>query len=311
MYRLDLIKLTGVLKRKLILKITDLKLFIKVVKLGSFTAAATALDLPRANVSRRINDLEESLQTQLFHRTTRKLSLTNQAESYYHDLVKALDMLDAANQSLINNIDTIKGVIKVGIIPECHDILQSVLFSFIDKYPGIELDLRVISNGFNDMHNQGLDISFHAGRLIDSDLVARKLFKFERCLIASPSYIEKNGLPESIEALANHQALCFRWPTGEVEREWYFANGSITVDSKFVSNSADFVKSAAISGRGIAFFPNVLVSQDIKEGKLIPLLTHEPPIKELCYLLYHPTKTLNLATKTLIEFLLEELPNKI
>jgi len=293
------------------LKITDLKLFIKVVKLGSFTAAATALDLPRANVSRRINDLEKALQTPLFHRTTRKLSLTNQAESYYHDLVKAIDMLDAANQSLIHDIDNIKGKVKVGIIPECHDILQPALFTFLDKHPDVELDLRVISNGFNDMHNQGLDIAFHGGRLIDSDLIARKLFKFDRCLVASPAYIEKHGAPQTVEELGNHHALCFRWPTGEVERQWHFANASITVDSKFVSNSPDFVRSAAISGRGIAFFPKVLVNDDIKNDRLTALLTGEPTVEEHCYILYHPTKTLNFATKTLLDFLLSELPKLI
>ncbi|UGA56147.1 LysR family transcriptional regulator [Vibrio sp. VB16] len=293
------------------MKISDLKLFIKVVELGSFTAAANALDLPRANVSRRINDLEGALRTPLFHRTTRSLSLTNQGESYYHDLLKAIRMIDSANQALIHNADTIKGKVKLGLVSETHDIIQPILFRFLDQYPDVELDVRVINNGFIDMHNQGLDISFHGGELIDSDLVARKLLQLDRCLVVSPSYVEKHGRPSSLEDLLNHLAICLRWPTGEVDRRWHFADTSITVNSKLVSNSVAFLKSAAISGRGIAFLPKILVADKIADGKLIQILSESSANEEHGYILYNQPKTLNLATKTLIDYLLVEVPKQI
>ncbi|MDB1125149.1 LysR family transcriptional regulator [Vibrio algarum] len=290
------------------MKVSDLKLFIKVVELGSFTAAANALDLPRANVSRRINDLESTLRTPLFHRTTRSLSLTNQGESYYLDLLKAVEMIDSANQALIHNADTIKGKVKLGLVSETHDILQPILFSFLDRYPDVELDVRVISNGFIDMHNQGLDISFHGGELIDSDLVARKLIQLDRCLVTSQSYIDKFGQPSCVEELTNHHAICLRWPTGEVDKRWHFEHTSITVNSKLVSNSVAFLKSATISGRGIAFLPKILVADEIADGRLVQILSQSSVIEEHGYILYNQPKTLNLATKTLIDYLLEEVP---
>ncbi|WP_139834411.1 LysR family transcriptional regulator, partial [Vibrio parahaemolyticus] len=95
------------------MKIDDLKLFTKVVQLGSFTAAANALDLPRANVSRRIGELERYLGTQLFHRTTRSLSLTNKGDAYYQDLQKVLTLLDSANQQASNESIEVRGKIKL------------------------------------------------------------------------------------------------------------------------------------------------------------------------------------------------------
>ena len=283
-------------------------MFIKVVKLGSFTAAATALELPRANVSRRIKELEDSLQTALFHRTTRKLSLTNQGESYYHDLVAAIEALDAANHSLIHYSGEVKGKVKIGVIAETHDVIQPAIFAFLEKYPEVEIDLRIITNGFVELHSQGLDIAFHGGKLINSDIVARKAFKLDRCLVASPSYINKFEHPKSIDDLSNHHAVCFRWGTGELDQHWNFANASITVNSKLVSSSIDFLKTAVIAGKGIGFCPKVLVNNEIESGKLIQLLPQETPLEEYCYLLYNPIKTLNSTTKILIDFLLNNIP---
>ncbi|MFA0543933.1 LysR family transcriptional regulator, partial [Vibrio sp. 10N.222.52.B7] len=157
------------------MKIADLKLFTTVVELGSFTAAANALDLPRANVSRRINDLEKSLGIQLFFRTTRSLSLTKSGELYYKELLNALSALDKANHVASNLSEVAHGQIKIGLLPETSDIMQSTLFKFQDMYPKVELDIRNISNAFVDMYRQGLDLAMHGGTLSDANVVARKV----------------------------------------------------------------------------------------------------------------------------------------
>lgn len=289
------------------MKIEDLKLFVKVVELGSFTAAANALDLPRANVSRRINELENCLSTPLFHRTTRSLSLTNQGEVYYQEILKALTLFDYANQS-INQSDTcIKGKIKLGILSETHDIIQPILFDFLDQYPDVELDVRVIQNGFIDMYQQGLDIAFHGGELIDSDLIARKILSLDRCLVASPEYIEQFGSPQSIEKLQLHTALCFRWPNGEVDDNWQFIDGGIKVNSTLVSNSAAFLKDSALSGRGIAFLPNILVAKELRNSTLIHILPQVKATAEHGYLLHPQLRTLNSASRELIDCLIQKM----
>lgn len=290
------------------MKIRDLKLFKKVVELGSFTAAANALDLPRANVSRRISDLESSVGTFLFHRTTRTLSLTNQGEIYYREILKALDILNNVDQTIHQKGDRITGKIKLGILSETDDLLQPILFDFLDQYPDINLEVRIIQNGFIDMYQQGLDIAFHGGELMDSDLVARKVLQLERCLVASPKYLDRNPAPKSVKELTECDVACFRWPTGEIDNRWHFADEVINVQSKMVSNSLGFLKAASLAGRGIAFLPKMLVMEQLESGELVSLLDDAKPRIEDCYLLYPQPKTLSTASRLLIDYLTETIP---
>ncbi|OLQ90814.1 transcriptional regulator [Vibrio ponticus] len=290
------------------MKIEDLKLFVKVVELGSFTAAANALDVPRANVSRRINELEAQLHTSLFHRTTRSLSLTNHGEIYYQEILQALALFDNANQAITQADTLIKGKIKLGILSETHELLQPILFTFLDLHPEVELDVRVIQNGFIDMYQQGLDIAFHGGELIDSDLIARQILPLDRCLVASPKYLQSKQLPEDVHQLVEHTALCFRWPSGEIDDLWQFVEGEVKVNSPLVSNSIAFLKDATLSGRGIAFLPKILVEKELENGELYQILPEVSAKTEHGYLLYPQPRTLNYASRELIQYLIQEIP---
>ncbi|MGF1697129.1 LysR family transcriptional regulator [Vibrio kyushuensis] len=290
------------------MKIDDLKLFIKVIELGSFTAAANALDIPRANVSRRIGDLEKQLGTTLFHRTTRSLSLTNQGKAYKDELVKALDMLDAAHHNVATQSDVVRGVIKIGVLPETYDLLQPLLFTFLDKYPEVELDIRNISNAFDDMFPQGLDIAFHGGPLKDSDIVARKLIKLDRILVASPTYLDRAGEINELSTLHQRSCICFRWPNGDVDNIWHFNGDNITVSPKIISDSVGFIKSAVLRHRGIGFLPKIFIEQDIESGQLVALLPNLTPIEEHGWLLHTQAKTLTQTCRLMINHLVTEIP---
>lgn len=293
------------------MKIDDLKLFIKVVELGSFTAAANALDLPRANVSRRIGELEQSLGAQLFHRTTRSLSLTNNGEAYYENLQKALTMLDSANEQVSNDTNEVRGRIKLGLLPETDELVRPILFNFHDKYPHVKLDIRNINNGFSDMFQQGLDIAFHGGALFDSDIVARKLLTLDRCLVASPNYLETRGMPENLEQLKEHQCVCFRWPNGEVDNVWHFQEQSVQLHPKLISNNIGFIKNATILDRGITFMPKLLVKRELESGSLVQLLSQYSVTEESGWLLYPQPKTLSQASRLLIDHLIKEVPKLV
>ncbi|MGX9520197.1 LysR family transcriptional regulator [Vibrio mediterranei] len=290
------------------MKIADLKLFTKVVELGSFTAAANALDLPRANVSRRINELEKAVGSQLFHRTTRNLSLTNSGSTYFDEITQAIELFDRAQQSLSSSRDMLTGKIKLGVLPETYDLLQPILFEFHDKYPEIQLDIRSISNGFNEIFQQGLDIAIHSGTIFDSDIVARKVIQYRRALVASPEYVEEFGALESLDELDQHKCICFRWPSGDIDSQWHFDSGTASVKASLIANSVGFIKGATIRGRGISFLPTMMIQRELKQGTLVPLLPQETAIKEDGWLLYPQPKTLNKASKVLIEHLSSEIP---
>ncbi|EHH1261267.1 LysR family transcriptional regulator [Vibrio parahaemolyticus] len=290
------------------MKIDDLKLFTKVVQLGSFTAAANALDLPRANVSRRIGELERYLGTQLFHRTTRSLSLTNKGDAYYQDLQKVLTLLDSANQQASNESIEIRGKIKLGLLPETYEPLQPILFEFQDQYPQVELDIRNINNGFIDMFQQGLDIALHGGMLFDSDIVARKILTLDRCVVASPNYLQTHGTPATLEALSDHQCICFRWPNGNVDNLWHFQEQNVALKPKLISNNIGFIKSSTVLDRGISYIPKLLVKNELESGALVQVLSQYAVTEETGWLLYPQPKTLNQASRLLIEHFCNKIP---
>ncbi len=291
------------------MKINDLKLFTKVVELGSFTAAANAFDIPRGKVSRKIHELEIQLNAKLFHRTTRSLSLTNSGEAYYYEMLKALEIIDTASHKINIRNTNLKGKIKLGLLPETHELIQPILFAFQDLHPEITLDVRTIRNGFDDLLEQGLDIAFHGGEIYDSNVVAKEVLKINRCLVASPDYLSKHGTPLSIEELPEHSAVCFRWPNGNVDNVWTLDGQNIEVTPKLMCNSAGFMRSATVAGRGIGYLPNVMIQDELAKRKLIPILKDTFIEEEKAWLLHPPLNTLTHASRNLIDFIVKEVPS--
>jgi len=293
------------------MKIEDLKLFITVVNLGGFSAAANALELPRSNVSRRINQLEKELGVTLFFRTTRQLSLTNYGQAYFEEVQKALEALERAHQVTTNISESPKGRIKVGLLPETDEAICPILFRFQDLYPEVELDIRSISNGFIDTYQQDLDIAFHAGEVVDSSLVAKQLIDLERLLVASPEYINRSGVPRSIDQLSEHNTVCYRWPNGQIEYIWNLGESHIEVKGNISSNSIGVLKHAVIGSRGIAFLPKILLIEELRSGKLVNIFPEIHSIEERGWLLYPETKGISKATRLLIDYLCQEIPKLV
>ena len=290
------------------MKVEDLTLFTVVVKLGSFTAAANALDLPRGNVSRRISELEQDLGVALFFRTTRQLSLTQHGEAYHQKLLKALEALDQANDAAQQVSDSPKGKIKFGLLPESDGPLEEIIFSFQDKYPDIELDIRIINNGFLEMYPQGLDLAVHGGELLNSNIIARKVFGLERVLVASPEFLTLNENINNIQDIKQCDCICYRWPSGGIENQWHLNDEYLQVKTKLTSNSIGFVKNAIIHGRGIGFLPQILIGDEIRNGQLIHILPDYRSEKEDIWLLSPENKGISRVTRLLIDHLLIEMP---
>lgn len=289
------------------MKIEDLKLVDMIVKHGGFTKAARALDLPRSNVSRRILKLEEQLGFSLFYRTTRSLSLTNYGKAYYDQILVALNALNKANQLTQSIAEQPKGLVKIGILSETDELLTPLIFSFMDKYPEVEVDIRTISNGFIDIHRQDLDVAFHAGEVIDSNLVARKVLDAKRIMVASPEYINRNDAPRSIEELKQHRCIHYRWPNGNVDTSWQLSGEEVEVAGVLNTNSLGVLKQAVLHGQGIGFLPQILLSRELQEGQLINLLPEYHSAIDKGWLLYPQTNVISHSTRLLIEHLTEEI----
>ncbi|QQX82543.1 LysR family transcriptional regulator [Shewanella sp. KX20019] len=292
------------------MRIEDLKLFTIVVKLGSFTAAANALDLPRANVSRRIGELERALNAQLFFRTTRQLRLTQHGEAYYHELLTVLDGFEQAKNKLLDIDDKPVGKVKVGFLPESDETLQPALAKFQQLYPDIELDLRITNNYVTDIYTQALDFVIHAGKVQDSGFIARRIVSLGSGMYASPEYIQEKGEPKSIGELAKHDAVCYRWPDGTLHDKWDLTTEVVKVNSRFSCNHMGFVRRAVVGGQGIGFMPPLFALAAIESKQLVRILPEYESKKEDVWLIYPDRKGISLPTRLLIDFLLQEIPER-
>ncbi|WP_394245435.1 LysR family transcriptional regulator [Vibrio astriarenae] len=288
------------------MKLEDIKIFAKVVELGSFTSAAQAFDIPRGKVSRKVSELEQQLNTKLFHRTTRSISLTNHGETYYKQIIKAIDIIDSAGERVSRDNQSLTGRVKIGLLPSTYTHVQHILFRFQDAYPEVQLDIRTITNGLVDLFDYGLDIAFHSGTLRNTNLVAKHLLSIERCAVASPDYIQRRGTPADDSQLFSHDAICFRHPSGHIEEEWPMNDTLVPVTPRIICDSIGFVKSATLQGRGISYLPRVMILEEVANGQLIELLPTETPYSEDGWLLYPPRQTLNPASRALIDWIMND-----
>jgi DNA-binding transcriptional LysR family regulator len=293
------------------MRIDDLKLFPTVVPLGSFPAAANVMDLPRANVSRRIGELEKSLNAQLFFRTTRKLRLSQHGEAYYKEVLTVLEAYQKANDTLLKLDVRPAGKVKLGLLPESDEAIQHILYQFQDMYPEIDLDIRSTNSCYTDMYEQGLDLAIHAGKLHDSSFVARHIAQLGRMLLASPSYIEQYGMPNTLAELATHQCICYRWPDGTLEDNWDLIDEEVKVKSRLASNNIGFIRRAMLDGRGIGILPPLLALASMESGALVRVLPQYQSRADDVWLLYPDRHGISHATRLLINLLLQKLPNKL
>lgn len=286
----------------------DLKLFMTVVDLGSFSAAAEALNLPRANVSRRIGELEKRLGSTLFTRTTRKLSLTPVGQDLYQRFETLMPMLDAALDSVRSQSQHPVGRVKLGLLPEAEVILHPLLQRFMERYPQIALEVYVSPNGYQNIIQLGLDLCLHAGPLPDSSFVARSLGRFGRALYASPDYLARHGHPHRLDQLSEHRLLGFRWPDGRYEQHWQFEHAAVPVSSTLLSNSMTYLRRATVDGAGICHLPELQAVQHVQRGELVPLLTEYKSPQEEVWLVYRDRLGLSHGARLLMEWLLIEVP---
>lgn len=188
-------------------KIHAMQLFIRVAELESFSRAADTLGLPKGSVSRQIQALENHLGTQLLHRTTRRVQLTQDGMIYYERAKDLLSNLDELDGLFHHDPSSISGKLRVDMpVGVARNLVMPRLPSFLHQYPGLELELSS-SDRLVDLVREGFDCVVRVGTLKDSGLIARPLGKLTQINCASPQYLARFGYPESLEDLASHAVV--------------------------------------------------------------------------------------------------------
>jgi DNA-binding transcriptional LysR family regulator len=285
---------------------SEMHAFVRAVETGGFTAAAQDLKLTPSAVSKIVSRLEERLGVRLLNRTTRRIALTPEGETYFRRCQRILADIEDAESTVMQSRRQPQGVLRVntGIAFGTHQLLP-VLPKFLAAYPEIQVDLTMVDH-LVDLLEEGADVAVRMAPMTDSALIARKIRDVKRLIVAAPAYLKQHGTPRIPADLAQHNCLSFNvnqhlsaWPfrtTSGVER--------VQIKGNVETNNADALLRLTLAGVGIGRFADIAINQDIAAGRLVPLLTdvhHEEPLP--LHAVYPHRRFLSPKVEAFVDFL--------
>jgi DNA-binding transcriptional LysR family regulator len=286
--------------------LTDIAVFVKVVELSSFTAAAEALESSQPVVSKAVTRLEEKLGARLLNRTTRRLSLTEAGAELYRRSVRALEEIENAELEVARFQTEPRGALRISA-PMSFSILHlgPVVHRFLERYPGVTVELD-LNDAQVDLVKDGVDVAIRIGRLQDSSLIARKIAPCRQVLCASPAYLEKRGAPERPEDLLEHN--CIVYTLLSAPREWRFTapDGEalvVPVNGSMHSNNGLVNRAAAIAGAGIVLLPTFYIGDELRAGALKPILCKFKPQEIAMHAVYPERRNLTPKVRAFVDHL--------
>lgn len=270
------------------IKTESITAFVAIVEGGSISEAARRLRLSKSVVSERLVELETSLGGVLLHRTTRKLTLTEDGAAFLERARRIARELEEAATDMTERRGTLAGSLRIAApvtFGRMH--LGPALYPFLRQHPELELTLDMDDRRV-DAVSDGYDAIIRHGPIADSRLVAWKLASSHRLLLASPDYLERFGVPRTLEDLECHRGLFY---TNRGVADWRFqtAEGTTIVRAKFALgiNNGDMLREAAIAGLGIALLPPFIAGFAVREGRLRVIDIDPRPEPEFVYVA-HP-----------------------
>lgn len=252
-----------------------MRVFVRVVEKGSFSAVSRELGIGQPAVSKQISALEQELGAALIHRTSRSSSLTEAGRDFYESAVRILDDLETATSRIGRGHTAPKGLIRVTAPPTFARLhVVSKLPAFFDAYPDMAIEMAA-SESPSTIVEDGFDLAIHSGDLPDSNLVARKFAQTMIILVATPQFLTRHGAPESPEDLHRFQAVVFM-ERGSV-KPWSFQNGPnvrrVAPTGVFRTSDIEQMRIGVLEHLGIAQAPAWLFAAELRESTVLRLLT--------------------------------------
>jgi DNA-binding transcriptional LysR family regulator len=285
--------------------------FLRVVDAGSFTAAAEQMELTTAQVSRLVSELENRLQTKLLQRTTRRLKLTSAGERYAAQCRAILELVTAAESEAGGASTEPSGRLRV----LCMSIfggryIVPLVSRYCAMYPKVTLEYSSAQHVPNLLAD-GVDVSIYlTPHLPDSGNVAQRLGSTHGVLCASPAYLTRHGVPETVQALQQHQ--CLRLINPSAAPHWELTDGIVTQtlipNGPLIGDTPEAVLHGACSHLGIAMLPIYSVVDRIRSGELVHVLPHLRTAQVGVFVLIPSRKFVDAKTRAWLDLLKAELP---
>ncbi|MEM7193344.1 MAG: LysR family transcriptional regulator [Pseudomonadota bacterium] len=284
------------------MKFEHLKLFVRVASTQNISSAGNDLGLSPAVASSYVSKLEKQLGVRLIHRTTRKVSLTEEGRVFLPYAEEVLAGVDAARASVGAGSTSPSGLLRVtapASFGRMH--LMPALKTFLDQNPNLDVDLR-LSDTITDLVEGGFDVAIRNSSLKDSSLIARKLASDRRILCASPDYLQQHGHPESPEDLKQHQCITlmgldyWTFKVGDGEKR-------MKAKGRFRTDNGDAIREACVSGLGITINSTWSAYAHLQQGDLVEVLNRFPLISESAiWAVYPGSRILAPKVRVFIDF---------
>ncbi|MBP2232373.1 LysR substrate-binding domain-containing protein [Azospirillum agricola] len=252
----------------------EMRVFLRVAALGSFSAAGAEIGMTPSATAKLIARIEARLGVRLIERSTRRLRLTDEGELYREKAEILLGELDAFDAEIVGGARSPTGTIRVNVsVPFGRHCVLPLLPDFMAAYPDIRLDLT-LTDEVVDLHAAHVDVAFRAGRLPDSTLLAIRLGDVRRRIVASPDYLARKGAPRAATDLEMHDCLGFNFRRAAAV--WPLKSGGRLVDrevhGRIEANNGETVRHLALLGLGLARLAEFHVRDDIAAGRLVTVL---------------------------------------
>lgn len=287
-----------------------LQIFVEVVRQGSFAAVARDRNLDPSSVSRTIAGLEEELGIRLFHRTTRRLSLTEAGTVYFERIEPLVEEMQQAVHVAKDISGEPKGTLRLTTsVSFGQKCIVPLLADFQLTYPDLTVDL-LLTDAIVDLFAERIDVAIRLGLLADSALIAQRLMQTHYAVCASPDYLKRHGQPQKPTDIAHHHCLLF--PLEGFRSRWIFKDrhgtiSEVPVQGRTIISNAIALQQCAIAGMGLALLPDWLVNEDLEAGRLLNLFPDDEvtatAFNTAAWMVYPSRTYVPLKVRVLIEFL--------
>jgi DNA-binding transcriptional LysR family regulator len=286
-------------------RLESMGVFAAVVDCGSLSAAGRRLGVPLATVSRKLADLEAHLGTRLLTRSTRRLVLTDAGRDYLAACRQILDQVEEAERTASGAHTNVKGLLVIAapiVFGRLHVV--PLVAEFLERHSAVDIQLRLGDRNVN-LIEEHIDLAFRIGALRDSTLVATQVGAIRRVVCASPAYLERFGVPASLEDLATHR--CVTFDGLDSASAWDFSREagerkSVPVHSRLSVTTADAAIHAAEMGLGLTRLLSYQVADALRERRLVRVLADQEPPAVTVSLAYLGQGRLPMKTRAFIDF---------
>lgn len=291
-------------------RLETIQTFIAVVEAAGISPAADKLGLAKSAVSRRLQELEGSLKTQLIYRSTRSFSLTPEGSQFYSKCLQIIEDLNDAESSITKHSRSLVGTLRVAA-PMSFGVLKMapIISGFLSAHKDLKLELE-LNDRMVDIVAENFDVGIRISKFEDTALIGRKISAITHIAVASPSYLKKMGTPKSPADLNGHTGIVYS--NKDPKEYWQFdtkkPNSKVDISKILCSlkiNNGDAIREAAIAGLGIAVLPSFIVDKAISDGRLRVILQDYQKSPVYLYAIYSSKKNTSAKVLAFVDFLLK------